>query len=159
MANTATKPPVVTTARATWVDGLKFNAGAANRMHPIDGDAKTAASPVEAFLAALAACTGGDVADFLEKRRTPISRMEVDIAATRRGDFPRRVMKLEIVFAIDGPTVEREQAERAIQLSFERYCSVGASLAGDIVLTTLLVLNGERSNPVQQPMFSATFSG
>jgi putative redox protein len=153
------KPPVVTTARAVWRDRLRFEGGATNRMHPIDGDAKSAASPVEAFLAALAACSGGDVVDFLAKRRTPVTRMEIDVAATRRGNFPRRVMQLDMTFTVDGPTVERDQAERAIRVSYETYCSVGASLAGDIVLTTVLVLNGERGDPVRQPMFSATFRG
>lgn len=159
MAETVTKPPVVTNARAIWRDGLRFEAGASDRMHAIDGNAKAASSPVEAFLGALAACSGSDVVDFLEKRRTPISSMEVDVAATRRGEQPRRVMKLALTFTIEGASVEREQAERAIRLSFERYCTVGASLAGDIVLTTVLVLNGKRGEPVQQPMFSATFRG
>lgn len=153
------KPPVVTRARAVWREGLEFDAGAANRMFQLDGNSKAASSPVEAFLGALAACTAGDVVDFLEKRRTPVRRMELDVAATRRGDFPRRVMKLEITFAVDGEGIESDQAERAIALSFERYCTVGASLAGDIVLTTILVLNGQRGNPVRQPMFSATFRG
>jgi putative redox protein len=153
------KPPVVTTARAVWRRGLEFDAGATNRMFRVDGNSKAASSPVEAFLGALAACTAGDVVDFLEKRRTPVRRMELDVAATRRGEFPRRVMKLDITFAVEGEGIEREQAERAIALSFERYCTVGASLAGDIVLTTVLVLNGERGSPVIQPMFSATFRG
>jgi putative redox protein len=153
------KPPVVTTARAVWRKGLEFDAGAATRMFHVDGNSKAASSPVEAFLGALAACTAGDVVDFLEKRRTPVTGMELDVAATRRGDFPRRVMKLELTFVVDGEGIEADQAERAIALSFERYCTVGASLAGDIVLTTILVLNGQRGSPVRQPMFSATFPG
>jgi uncharacterized OsmC-like protein len=68
-------------------------------------------------------------------------------------------MKLELTFVVDGEGIEADQAERAIALSFERYCTVGASLAGDIVLTTILVLNGQRGSPVRQPMFSATFPG
>lgn len=151
------KPPVTTTARAIWRGALRFSVGADGRMHDIDADAQTAASPVEAFLAALATCSGADVVDILTKRRTPVSRLEIDVAATRRGDHPRRVMKLEIVFVVEGTTVERDQAERAIRLSFERYCTVAGSLAGDIELTSVLVLNGERGEPTPQPMFSATF--
>jgi putative redox protein len=151
------KPPVVTKARAVWRRDMLFEAGNETRTHAVDGNSKDAASPVEAFLAALAACSGSDVADFMEKRRTPLTGMAIDVSATRRGDFPRRVMKLEMTFAIDGPTIEREQAERAIRLSFERYCTVAASLAGDIELTSVLILNGERSELVAQPMFSATF--
>jgi putative redox protein len=84
--------------------------------------------------------------------------MEVDVVATRRAEYPRRVMKLEITFTLDGKDVEPEQADRAIRLSFERYCTVAASLAGDIDLTYVLVLNGRRGDAVKQPMFSATFT-
>jgi putative redox protein len=153
------KSPVTTTARAVWRDGLVFEGGAAGRMHTIDGDAKAGASPVEAFLASLAACSGSDVVDFLQKRRTPARGMAVDVNATRRGDYPRRVMRLELTFTLEGENLDREQVERAIRLSFERYCTVAGSLAGDIVLTSVLVLNSERGEPVVQPMFSATFKG
>lgn len=155
------KPSVITKARAVWRRGMLFDAGSADftRVHAIDGDGKEAASPVEAFLAALAACSGSDVFDFLEKRRTSLTRMEIDVAATRRGDYPRRVMQCEIVFVIDGTTIERDQAERAIRLSFERYCTVAGSMAGDIEMRSVLVLNGERGERVVQPMFSATFRG
>lgn len=136
---------------------MRFDAGSGARLQPIDADSKEAPSPVETLLNALATCTGSDVVDFLEKRRTPISAMEIDVVATRRGEYPRRVMKLELTFSISGDRVEREQAERALRVSFERYCTVAASLAGDIELTSILVLNGERGDPIQQPMFSATF--
>ena len=136
---------------------MRFTAGSGERTHAIDGDSKEAPSPVETMLNALATCSGSDVYEFLEKRRTPMTRMEIDVAATRRGEFPRRVLKAELTFTIDGHTIEREQAERAIRVSFENYCTVAASLAGDIELTSILVLNGKRSEPVRHAMFSATF--
>jgi putative redox protein len=151
------KPPVVTKSRAVWRGGMAFDAGTGDRMHAIDGNSKEAPSPVETLLNALATCTGSDVTDFLEKRRTPLTRMEIDVAATRRGDYPRRVLKLELTFTLEGATIETEQAERAIKVSFERYCTVAASLAGDIDLTSILVLNGKRGAPVKHAMFSATY--
>jgi putative redox protein len=155
----ASKPPVVTKARAAWRRDMLFEAGSADftRTYEVDGDGKAAVSPVESFLAALATCSGSDVADFMKTRRTPLTRMEIDVSATRRGDYPRRVMSFEMVFVLDGPTVERDQAERAIRLSFEKYCTVAGSMAGDIEARTVLVLNGERGEPVVQPMFSAAF--
>lgn len=153
------KAPVITRSRAVWRGDLQFDAGNGDRVHSIDGNSKHAPSPVETLLNALGACSGSDVVDFLEKRRTPLSRLEVDVVATRRGDHPRRVMQLDVTFALDGKDVETEQAERAIRLSFERYCTVAASLASDIQLTSVLVLNGQRGEPVKQPMFSATFKG
>jgi putative redox protein len=151
------KPPVITRARAVWRGGMLFDAGSGERVHAIDGNSTTAPSPVETLLNALAACSGSDVTDFLEKRRTPLTRMEIDVAGTRRGDNPRRLLKLELTFTLDGPTIERDQAERAIKISFERYCTVAASLAGDIELTSVLVLNGTRSAAVRHAMFSATY--
>ena len=47
-----------------------------------------------------------------------------------------------------------EHAERAIQLSFEKYCSVASSLAPDIVAETTLVLNGEKQPALRRRMWT-----
>lgn len=146
-------------SHAVWRGGLLFDAGVGERAHAIDGNSKTAPSPVETLLGSLGTCAASDVVDILAKQRTPVGRMEVGVLATRRADFPRRVMTVELTFTIDGAGIETAQAERAISLSFERYCSVAASLAGDIDLTSVLVLNGERGEPVRQPMFAKTMQG
>jgi len=147
----------ITKSHAIWRGGLRFDAGVGDRMHAIDGDSKQAPSPVETLLGSIGTCAGSDVVDILGKQRTAVERLEIDVVATRRADFPRRVMTLEMTFTVDGAGVETAQAERAIQLSIEKYCTVAASLAGDIELTTVLVLNGTRSDPVRQAMFSASF--
>jgi putative redox protein len=149
--------PVVTRSRAVWREAMVFQAGSGERTHTIDGHSNVAPSPVETLLSAIATCSGSDVVDFLEKRRTPLTSMTIETVATRRTEQPRRVMQLEITFTLEGATIEAEQAERAIRLSFENYCTVAASLAGDIELTSVLVLNGSRGEPVRHTMFSATF--
>jgi uncharacterized OsmC-like protein len=63
-------------------------------------------------------------------------------------------MHVEIELKIDGAGIEREHAERAIALSFERYCSVASSLAPDITIETTLILNGETGQPVTQKVWS-----
>jgi putative redox protein len=141
-------------SHAVWRGGLQFDAGVGDRVHAIDGNSKTAPSPVETLLGSVGTCSASDIVDILTKQRTPVSRLEVDVMATRRAEFPRRVMTLELTFTVDGAGIERDQAERAIQLSIEKYCSVAASLAGDIELTTILVLNGKRGESVTQPMWS-----
>jgi putative redox protein len=136
---------------------LQFEAGVGARTHSIDGNSKVAPSPVETLLGSIGSCAATDVVDILTKQRTPPSRLEVDVLATRRAEHPRRLMTLVLTFAIDGPRIEAAQAERAIGLSLERYCTVAASLAGDIAMETVLVLNGERHASVSRPMFSSTF--
>ena len=143
MTATPTKP-VITKTRAVWRGEHRFDAGPEGRTAPVDADSKTAPGPVETLLNALATCSAVDVLDVLTKRRTPAERLTVNVAATRRTEAPRRVERLDVEFVIDGAGIQAEQAERAIQLSFEKYCTVAASLAPDIVAETTLVLNGER---------------
>jgi putative redox protein len=137
------KPPVITRSEVTWRGEKLFDAGPTGRQHRIDAGGKEAPGPVEALLGAIASCSSVDVLDILAKRKTPVERLSVQLAGERRGDYPRRLTKLDIEFRIDGAAIERDQAERAIQLSFERYCSVACSLAGDIVVNASLTLNGE----------------
>lgn len=157
------KPPArpsvgnpVTRSHAVWRGDLRFDAGIGGRTQAIDGNSKTAPSPVETLLNSVGTCAGSDVVDILAKQRTPVSKLEVDVMATRRAEFPRRVMTLEVTFTVEGKGIEVAQAERAIALSIEKYCTVAASLAGDIAFTSILVLDGKRGEPVQQPMWSAT---
>jgi putative redox protein len=140
-----------------WRGGLLFESGVGERVHQMDGNSKMAPSPVETLLGSLGCCAGSDVVDILTKQRTAPRKLEVDVLGTRRSEFPRRILALELSFVVDGAGLERPQVERAIALSIEKYCTVAASLAGDISLQTVLTLNGERGEPVTQPMFSATF--
>jgi putative redox protein len=144
-------------SHAVWKGGLLFEAGAGERTHLIDGNSKQAPSPVETLLSSLGTCTASDVVEILAKQRTPVQALEVDVMATRRAEFPRRVLTAEVTLTLAGQGIERDKAERAVALSIEKYCTVAASLAGDIELTTIIVLNGEPGEPVKQPMFSASF--
>lgn len=125
----------------------------------LDGAAKAGQSPVDALLSALAACSGIDVVDILQKRRTPVSRCEVEIRAERREEPPRRLTRLDVEYRVDGEGIDVTHAERAVALAFGKYCSVSASLSGDIVSYTTLVLNGERQPAVQHTLWSAEHAG
>ncbi|MEK7403368.1 MAG: OsmC family protein, partial [Gemmatimonadota bacterium] len=144
-------------SRAEWRSGLEFVVGVGNRTHVIDGSSKVAPSPVETLLGAVGTCAASDVVEILAKQRTPAEKLSVDVMAIRRAEFPRRVETLELTFTITGPGIQRVAAERAIDLSIQKYCTVAASMAGDITMSSTLVLNGETGAPVNQPMFSRSF--
>jgi len=152
-SSSAPAAPVITRSEATWRGDRSFDAGPAGRTHRIDVNAKEAPGPVETLLNALATCSGVDVIDILAKRKTPVERMNIQVVAERRSEAPRRVMKVDLEFRIDGAGIEAEHAERAIQLSFERYCSVAASLGSDIAAHTKLVLNGESFDSVERQVW------
>lgn len=151
MTNPTNAPaaPVITKSEVVWRGERAFDAGPAGRQHRIEPGGANAPGPVETLLGAVATCSSVDVIDILAKRRTPIERLTVSVVAERRAEHPRRVMKLDLEFRIDGVSIEREHAERAVQLSFERYCSVAASLASDIVVTATVTLNGEQGHAMR----------
>src|ERR1051326_454162 len=116
--------PVITRSQATCLGDRKFGAGPAGRAHVIDGSANDAPGPVETLLNALLTCSALDVIDILAKRRTPAEKFSAEITGHRRPEFPPRLMRIEIEVHAEAPEIEGEHPERAIQLSFERYCSV-----------------------------------
>jgi putative redox protein len=140
--------------RSEWLGDHRFDSG-----HPgiptahIDGESVTGQSPPDALLTALATCSGVDVVDILGKRRTPVERMSIDVEGHRRAAFPRRFEHIKLTFALYGKGIERVHAERAVHLAFEKYCTVAASLAPDIVLEAMVVLNGESGSFIRQPNF------
>jgi putative redox protein len=134
-------------------EGHIFEAGPEGRSHVIDADSRTAPGPVEVLLEAIVTCSGVDVVDILAKRRTPVSRFQVDIAAHRRAEHPRRIMRLELDFHVDGEGIDPAQAERAIELAFEKYCTVAGSLGSDIVTHSRLTLNGQAMERRSLKMF------
>jgi putative redox protein len=146
--------PVITRSQATWLGEKRFDAGPPGRTHRIDASATEAPGPVETLLSALVTCSGLDVIDILAKRRTPVEKFSAEAAGERRPEFPRRLRRIDIELRIDGAGIDREHAERAIQLSFERYCSVACSLAPDIIIETRLVLNGEVGQPARQKIWT-----
>jgi len=146
--------PVITKTEVTWRGERLFDAGPAGRQHRIDAAAKEAPGPVETLLGSIATCSAVDIIDIIAKRKTPVERFSASVVGERRPEFPRRLMKVQIEYRIDGAGIERDQAERAMQLSFEKYCSVAASLASDIQVSAVLVLNGEKGSPIPQRIWS-----
>jgi putative redox protein len=135
--------PTSTTVHATWCGERRYEIGRpGGPAVTIDAAGQQGLGPVDTMLGALAACVAIDVVEYLAKRRTPATRLDVRVDADRRATAPRRVLQARLEFAIDGEGVDVAHAERAIALSFQSYCSISHSLAPDVRLESRLVLNG-----------------
>lgn len=129
--------------RARWIEAGVFDAGRPDRPPVrIDTSAKTGPGPVDVLLCALATCSAVDVVQILEKRRTPVQSLEVDVHGERADAIPARVTAIRMVFQIAGPGIERDHAERAIELAVTKYCSVRDSLDPNIPISWELELQG-----------------
>jgi putative redox protein len=125
-----------------WLGGNQFEAhrrGAAPRIR-IDGDAKSAPSPFDALLAALATCAAIDLVAILAKQRTPARALHVTVEARRVDTTPRRLAAANLHFAITAPGATQAKAARAVELSVARYCSVRSSLIADAPVTWTIAL-------------------
>ncbi|HYI65584.1 MAG TPA: OsmC family protein [Candidatus Limnocylindrales bacterium] len=88
----------------------------------------SAAGPKEALLAALAGCTGMDVASLLRKKRQLATSYEIEVSGETAEAHPRVFTAITVEHRVDG-AVEAEALRRSIELSATRYCPVSAMLS------------------------------
>ena len=101
------------------------------------GGEETALSPMETLLASLAACSSFDVLTILKKKRQKVTGYSVETTAERREDPPPKVFtKIHLKYTVRGENIAPEAVERAIKLSEEKYCSVGAMLRNSVDITS-----------------------
>ena len=124
------------TAHLEWTGlGMRFRGAGTEPRTPeieIDGDGETGPSPTLLLLLSAAACAASDVVLILTKGRVALRRVAVDVQGTRRDVEPRRFVSIRYRFTIAGDKLDRAKAERAVQLSVEKYCSVMHTLAPDL---------------------------
>lgn len=122
------------TVQVIWKGDLRFEGQArGGSVTAIDGGAEQGTTPVDLFLQSVGACAAADVVDILRKSRQEVQALVVEVEATRREDPPRYVKRLDFRFRIKG-SVDQSKAERAVDLSLEKYCSVFHTLRMDIML-------------------------
>ena len=123
--------PVEYPIEVEWEGEMRWRGGPADGPTLlVDGNRQAAPSPVDALVVAIASCSAIDVVDYLEKRRAPPTAASVSVRFSRAVNPPRRLTDVHLTFRVstDSP---REHVERAVQLSYDKYCSVMASLATD----------------------------
>jgi putative redox protein len=126
----------MTEAKASWIEAQQFT-GIATSGHALilDGDKKTASSPIELVLIALCGCTGYDVVSILQKKREPFTHLEVRAQAERATGYPAVFTEIKLTYLVGGK-VSRKAVEDAVRLSKEKYCSVSAMLERTAKITT-----------------------
>ena len=118
-----------------WEGGTVLSCRSGDVKTTLDWESRTAASPVQALVFALAGCMASDVVLVVEKGRQPLRGLTARVTVVRAEKPPRRLLRVDIRFTVTGE-VPADKVERAIRLSRETYCSVWHSMAQDIELTT-----------------------
>jgi putative redox protein len=121
-------------ARMTWAGGLKFE-GTSAFGHKIVTDAAKSVGgseagykPSELLLYALAGCTGIDVVRILEKQGQSLTSLEIEMTGHQPEEYPRPIETIEITYTARGKKLDPQKLARAIELSEQKYCTVGQTL-------------------------------
>ncbi len=84
--------------------------------------------PMQMLIMGLGGCSAIDVVMILKKQKQEIKDFKITIDAEReQGKEPALWTKAHLVFLITG-AVELDKAQRAVDLSMEKYCSVSETL-------------------------------
>ncbi|UCB52120.1 MAG: OsmC family protein [Candidatus Zixiibacteriota bacterium] len=95
---------------------------------PESGGENRGPTPMETLLAALAGCTGMDVAHILAKKRINLKRFGITVDAERAAEHPKYFTKVALTYDFEGKGIREADVKQAIELSVNKYCSVSAML-------------------------------
>lgn len=120
-----------------WVGGRKF-IGIDSTSHSLvmsSAEEGIGLKPSDLLLLALGGCIGYDVVNILEKRREKVTDFEMSIQAKQDEDPPWTFREVEIKYIFRGQGLSEKSVQRAIDLSQDKYCSVGATLRDTVKIT------------------------
>lgn len=99
----------------------------------IGGDGK-GFRPMEMLLVGLGGCSGIDMVNVLNKQKEPLQDIKIKINASRKdAEMPPIFEEINVHFDLYG-TLNPQKVERALALTFDKYCSVSNILGRSATL-------------------------
>ena len=98
-------------------------------------------SPMELLLMGLAGCSSIDVVSILGKQKINPTSLKMEVNGKRNeGEIPSLFKKIEVSVFIEGE-IPSIKVKRAVDLSFEKYCSVSKTLESTAKINYRIFLN------------------
>jgi putative redox protein len=126
------------TTTVKWIAGKQF-VGIDSTRHSVvlsTPDEGIGIKPSELLLIAVSACSAVDVVEILNKKRMPLTLLEISASGEQDQDPPWTFRKIHLHYTISGKNLTEKAVEQAIQLSEEKYCSVAATIRNTAQITT-----------------------
>lgn len=83
-------------------------------------------SPKKLQLAALSGCTGMDVVSILQKMRVAFDKVNIEVQGDVADTDPKMYTRMHVIYEITGKDLPLEKVQKAVRMSEETYCGVGA---------------------------------
>lgn len=108
----------------------------------LDGPSK-GASPMELILMGVASCNAVDVVNILKKQKQDITGYKMEVAGERKEVKQAKPFTgAHVNIYLEG-RIDPKKALRAVNLSFDKYCSVSITLGDQVKITHTVFVNGE----------------
>lgn len=98
------------------------------------GGEDSAFRPMELVAAGLVSCSSIDLIHILRKKRKEVAVLSVDVHAHRVETIPAVFDTIHLVFNLS-TNAEESVVEKALQLTFDKYCSVANMLKATVTIT------------------------
>ena len=106
-----------------------------------EGDVK-GISPMELLLMGLAGCSSIDVISILSKQKIQPASLKMEVDGKRfKGQIPSLFEEIDVKIILKG-NISASKVKRAVDLSFEKYCSVSKTLESTAKINYRIFLNG-----------------
>ena len=131
-----------------WMDGKKF-VGIDTTQHSVGlstPDEGVGVKPSDLLTIAVASCCAVDVVDILQKKRMPLSFMEITTSGEQDSNPPWTFRKIHLHFKVSGKNLTEKAVAQAIELSEQKYCSVSATVRATAEVTTDFEILTETTN-------------
>lgn len=127
--------------RITWLEDMTYVARSpSGHALVLDGPPELGGHnlgprPMEMVLMGMGGCTAVDVVHILRKARQDLRGCELQVEAERADSDPKVFTHIRVHFILTGKDLSAKHAERAIELSAEKYCSASIMLGKTAQIT------------------------
>lgn len=94
-----------------------------------------ALKPSDLLVISLCSCSAYDVVEILKKQRQHMTDLYITADARQAAEPPYHFTDIHLHYVITGKDISTQKAERAIDLSQNKYCSVAATIRGVTKIT------------------------
>lgn len=109
---------------------------------PSAGGQHLGPTPKPLLMASLGGCTGMDVISLAKKMRQEVESLEIILQGQITEEHPMHYEAIHLIFLFTGKDLDLEKLQKAVDLSSEKYCGVGATLKGTVRLTYEVKVRG-----------------
>ena len=119
------------TIKTSWKGGLAFESDLNGHKRTMDapveaGGQNSGPGPKKLQLVSLSGCTGMDIVSILKKMRVDFTNLDIEVQGDVTDENPKHYYKMHVIYTISGKNLPLDKIEKAVKMSEETYCGVGA---------------------------------